>query len=54
VFSHVGSERILVGHDLVADAAGRVAQVDLKVGIAALHEPVRPLAHAANKTAILF
>jgi len=43
-----------VGHDLVADAAGRVAQVDLKVGIAALQEPVRPLAHAANKTAILF
>jgi len=52
VFCHVSSERFLVGQDLVADSASRVAQVNVIVRVAACSRAVRLVAHAANETPI--
>jgi hypothetical protein len=54
VFGNVVFERFLVRQNLVADAAGRVAQVDLKVTHAVLSRAVRLVAHAANESSITF
>jgi len=48
----MGHERTLVRHDLVADSAGRVAQVELKVLFAACWRAVRLVAHAASKSPV--
>jgi hypothetical protein len=54
VFGHVISERALVRHNLTADAAGRQAQVNLIVSVAACSRAVRLVAHAAKETPATF
>jgi hypothetical protein len=54
VFGHVGFERIFVRQDLVAETAGRVAQVNVIVRVAACSRAVRLVAHTANETPITF
>jgi hypothetical protein len=54
VFSHVGSERFLVGQNLVANSASGVAQVNVIVSVAACSRAVRLVAHAANESPITF
>jgi hypothetical protein len=54
VFGHVGPERTLVRHNLVADSAGRLAQVNLIVIVAASSLAVRLVAQAANESPVTF
>jgi hypothetical protein len=50
----MGSKRFLVRQNLVADPAGRVAQVNVIVSAAVCSRAVRFVAHAAKETAANF
>jgi len=52
VFGHVGRERTLVRHDLFANAAGRLAKVNVGVISAASSRAERLLAQAANESPV--
>jgi len=54
VLRNVGFERFLVGQNLVADAAGRVAKVNVIVIVAVYSRTVRLVAQAANETPVTF
>jgi hypothetical protein len=52
VYAQVFSERLLAPQNLVTNAAGRIAHVNVKVIIAGGSGGVRFVAHAANVTAV--
>jgi hypothetical protein len=51
---HVPQERIFACQNQVADRAGRLARVNLKVLVAVVGRAIRLIAHAANEPPIRF